>query len=59
MWHLDFVHRHINRASTFTLILLDNCSRFVVGHGVGDAERAELVIATFEEAVRAMAAPRW
>jgi transposase InsO family protein len=52
MWHLDYLHRHINRASTHTLILLDDCSRYVVGHGVDDAERADLVIETFEEAVR-------
>ena len=50
-WHLDFVHRWIGRASTFTLILLDDHSRFVVGHGVDDAERADLVVKTFEEAV--------
>ena len=51
LWHLDFVHRHIHRASTFTLILIDDCARFVTGHGVDDAERADLVIRTFEEAV--------
>jgi len=51
LWHLDFVQRYINRASTFTLILLDDHSRFVVGHGVDDAERADLVVSTFEEAV--------
>jgi len=51
LWHLDFVHRHINRASTFTLILLDDHSRFVVGHGIDEAERADLVTETFEEAV--------
>ncbi len=51
-WHLDFVHRHINRANTFTLILIDDYSRFVVGHGVEEAERADLVLSTFEEAVR-------
>jgi transposase InsO family protein len=52
LWHLDFVQRHINRASTFTLILIDDYSRFVVGHGVDEgAERADLVIKTFEEAV--------
>lgn len=51
VWHLDFLHRHINRAGTFTLIVLDDCSRFVVGHGVDDAERADLVIETFTEAV--------
>ncbi|MCP3958162.1 MAG: DDE-type integrase/transposase/recombinase [bacterium] len=51
MWHLDYLHRHINRAQTHTLILLDDCSRYVVGHGTDDAERADLVIKTFEEAV--------
>jgi transposase InsO family protein len=51
LWHLDFVHRHIHQASTFTLILIDDCARFVTGHGVDDAERADLVIGTFEEAV--------
>lgn len=51
MWHLDFVQRYINRSSTFTLILIDDCSRYVVGHGVDDAERATLVVETFERAV--------
>jgi putative transposase len=51
LWHLDFVHRHIHRASTFTLILIDDCARFVTGHGVDDAERADMVIETFEQAV--------
>ena len=51
LWHLDFLHRHINRQSTFTLIIIDDYSRYVVGHGVDDAERADLVIKTFEEAV--------
>lgn len=51
LWHLDFVHRNINRATTFTLILIDDCARFVTGHGIDDAERADLVIHTFEEAV--------
>ena len=51
IWHLDFVQRWIHRVSTFTLIILDDHSRFVVGHGVDDAERADLVLKTFEEAV--------
>jgi transposase InsO family protein len=51
LWHLDFVHRHIHRASTFTLILIDDFARFVPGHGVDDAERADMVVRTFEEAV--------
>ena len=51
LWHLDFVHRNIHRANTFTLILIDDHSRFVVGHGVDEVERADFVIAAFEEAV--------
>jgi transposase len=52
MWHLDFVQRNINRANTFTLIVIDDHSRYVVGHGVDEgAERADFVIAAFEEAV--------
>ena len=59
LWHLDFVHRHINRASTFTLILIDDCARFVTGHGVDDAERAEMVIRTFEEAIARHGRPEY
>jgi putative transposase len=52
LWHLDFVQRNIHRANTFTLILIDDFSRYVVGHGVDEgAERADFVIAAFEEAV--------
>lgn len=51
LWHLDFVHRNINRADTFTLILIDDHSRFVTGHGVDDAERADMVVETFQVAV--------
>lgn len=57
MWHLDFLHRHINRAQTFNLILIDDHSRFVTGHGVDDAERADMVIDTFEDAVRRYGRP--
>ena len=51
LWHLDFVQRFIGKMSTFTLILIDDCARYVVGHGVDDAERADMVIQTFEQAV--------
>ena len=50
LWHLDFVQRFIGRESTFTLILIDDFSRYVPGHGVDDAERADMVVRTFEEA---------
>ena len=57
MWHLDYVNQHINRTSTFNLILIDDHSRYVVGHGVDDAERADMVIETFEEAVTRFGRP--
>lgn len=52
LWHLDFVHRHIHAASAFTLILLDDHSRFVTGFGVDDAERVDTAIEVLEEALR-------
>jgi transposase InsO family protein len=57
MWHLDFVTRYINRANTFTLILLDDYSRFVVGYAVSESERADAVIGAFEDAVQRYGKP--
>ena len=51
LWHLDFLHRNINKASAFTLLLMDDHSRFITGHGVDDAERADMVLETFDKAV--------
>lgn len=42
MWHLDYVHRHIHRASTFSLILIDDHSRYVVGHGIDEKSSAPI-----------------
>lgn len=52
LWHLDFVKRRIHQATTFTLILIDDHSRYVVGHGVDEVENARLVLTTFEAAVQ-------
>lgn len=51
LWHLDFLHRNINKSSVFTLVILDDYSRYAVGSGLDDAERAELVINAFQAAV--------
>lgn len=59
IWHLDFLHRYIHRASTFSLILIDDYSRYVVGHGVDEVERADFVIAAFEEAVQRHGKPEF
>lgn len=51
LWHLDFLHRNINKSSVFTLVILDDYSRYAVGSGLDDAERADLVIDAFQAAV--------
>jgi len=50
LWHLDFLHRYIHRQQVFVLALIDDYSRFVPGHALDDAERADAVIACFEQA---------
>jgi putative transposase len=50
LWHLDFVHRYINRAKVYTLILQDDCSRYVPGWAVAEGEQADVVIESFEAA---------
>lgn len=50
-WHLDFLHRHINKQKIYILILLDDFSRFIVGAAIWDGERVAAVIETFSAAV--------
>jgi len=51
LWHLDFVHRHVHKQPVFILVFLDDYSRFVTGHGLDDAERADVVLSSLEAAV--------
>lgn len=51
LWHLDFLHRHINKQRIYVLILLDDFSRFIVGGAIWDGERVAAVRETFLEAV--------
>lgn len=51
MWHLDFLHRHINKQKIYVLVLLDDHSRFIVGGAIWDGERVAAVQETFEAAV--------
>jgi putative transposase len=50
LWHLDFVHRYINRAKVYTLILQDDCSRYVPGWAAAEGEQVDAVIESFETA---------
>jgi len=51
LWHLDFLHRYVNKHLVYTLLMVDDFSRYIVGSWLDDAERADGVIATFEQAV--------
>ena len=51
LWHLDFLHRYINKQKVYILIVLDDFSRFIVGGAFWDGERVGAVMGTFEAAV--------
>lgn len=51
LWHLDFIHRYVNKQSVYVLFLVDDYSRYLVGASMWDGERADAVIETFEQAV--------
>lgn len=51
LWHLDFLHRHIQKLAVYVLLLVDDFSRFIVGAALWDGERVGAVIETFEVAV--------
>jgi transposase InsO family protein len=51
LWHLDFVHRYVNKQKVYVLFLVDDYSRFLVGAAMWDGERVEAVIEVFEQAV--------
>lgn len=51
MWHLDFLHRHINKQKIYVLIILDDFSRFIVGGALWDGERVAAVQETFSASV--------
>ena len=47
VWHLDFLHRYVNKQKVYTLIVLDDWSRFIVGAALWDGERVAAVQETF------------
>jgi transposase InsO family protein/predicted kinase len=51
LWHLDFLHRHINKQKIYVLLIIDDFSRFIVGGAIWDGERVAAVQETFMEAV--------
>ena len=57
LWHLDFLHRHINKQKIYVLILLDDFSRFIVGGAIWDGERVAAVQETFLASVNRYGKP--
>jgi transposase InsO family protein len=51
IWHLDFLHRHINKCAVYLLLIIDDFSRFCVGAALWEGERVGAVIETFEGAL--------
>ena len=58
LWHLDFLHRHIHKQPTYTLLVVDDYSRFIVGGAIWDGERAAAVIETFSDAIGRHGCPK-
>jgi putative transposase len=49
--HMDFKHFYINKHKVYLLLLQDDFSRFLCGHGITDSENMKAVIDAFEECV--------
>lgn len=58
LWHLDFLHRHINKQKVYVLLILDDYSRYIVGAGLWDGERVAAVEETFLAAVNRHGSPK-
>lgn len=58
LWHLDFLHRHIHKQAAYTLLIVDDYSRFIVGGAIWDGERSAAVIETFSDAVSRHGQPK-
>ena len=57
MWHLDFLHRYINKLPIYILLIVDDWSRFITGWAIWDGERVAAVMETFEGAVERYGRP--
>lgn len=51
LWHGDFLQVFINSCKVYVLLIQDDHSRFIIGHGIFDGEKAEAVLAVVIEAV--------
>jgi transposase InsO family protein len=59
MWHMDFLHRYVHKLKVYVLLIIDDFSRYIVGHALWDGEKAEVVLSTFGSAVSRYGKPEW
>jgi len=52
LWHMDFKHQYVNKCKCFLLFIQDDYARFIVGYGIADGEKVDVVIAAMEESIR-------
>jgi len=52
MWHMDFKHQYVNKCKVYILFIQDDYARFIVGHGLSDGEKVDVVLAAVEECIR-------
>lgn len=57
LWHMDFLHRYINKKKIYVLLIVDDHSRFIPGYAITDAERVDVVMNAFERAVNRYGKP--
>ncbi|MFO7572905.1 MAG: IS3 family transposase [Gaiellaceae bacterium] len=57
LWAVDFKEMWIQSAKTYGLFVLDDYSRFCVGHAVAEAATSELAIETMERAIQRYGRP--
>jgi transposase InsO family protein len=51
LWHADFLHVFINSCKVYVLLIQDDYSRFIAGHGIFDGEKAEAVLQVVKDAI--------
>jgi transposase InsO family protein len=60
LWQTDITYLHVpwQRGPLYLIVFLDDCSRYVVGHGLYTHQRHEIALETFQEACARFGKPK-
>jgi transposase InsO family protein len=60
LWQTDITYLHVGwqRGPLYLIVFLDDCSRYVVGHGLYTHQRHEIALETFQEACARFGRPK-